>query len=61
MARYNYNAQLPYQNLQNYIANITGQIGGTGSTSSQSTSTPAQPSFWNQALGAGLTAASFFV
>lgn len=61
MARYNYNAQLPYQNLQNYIANISGQIGGTGSSSSTQTAQPAQPSFWSQALGTGLTAASFFV
>lgn len=61
MARYNYNAQLPYQNLQNYIANISGQIGGTGSTTSTEKATPAQPSFFNQLLGAGLTAASFFL
>lgn len=60
MNEYNYNAQLPYQNLQNYIANISAQVGGDHSTTSSGTSTPAQPSFWNQALGAGLTAASFF-
>lgn len=60
--RYNYNAQLPYQNLQNYIANITGQIGGTGSSSSTSntTATPAQPSFFNQLLGGLAGVGSFF-
>lgn len=60
MNQYNYNAALPYTNLQNYIANITGQIGGTGTSTSSGTSTPAQPSFFNQLLGAGATAASFF-
>lgn len=59
--RFNYNANLPYNNLQTYINNITGQTRGTGTTTSTGTSTPAQPSFWNQALGAGLGAASFFV
>lgn len=58
--QYNYNANLPYQNLQNYIANISAQVQGDHSMTSNGTSTPAQPSFWNQALGAGLTAASFF-
>lgn len=60
VTRYNYNAQLPYQNLQNYIASISGQVGSDHSTTGTTTSTPAQPSFWNQALGAGLTAASIF-
>ncbi len=59
--RYNYGQNLPYNNLANYISNITGQTRGTGTTTSTGTSTPAQPSFWNQALGAGLGAASFFV
>lgn len=65
MNQYNYNQQLPYENLQNYISNITGQTQGDHSTTStgttSGTSTPAQPSFWNQLLGAGATAASFFV
>lgn len=59
--RYNYGQQQPYANLQNYISNITGQTGGTGTSTSSGTSTPAIPSFWNQALGAGLGAASFFL
>lgn len=60
--RYNYNANLPYQNLQNYIANITGQLQGTGSSTSTQTgtSTPAQAAPWQQALQTGLAAASFF-
>lgn len=63
--RWNAQQQQPYSNLQDYIRNITGQIGGTGmsssSGSSSGTSTPAQPSFWNQLLGGGLAASSFFV
>lgn len=51
----------PYQNLQDYIRNITGQTGGTGQVNSSGTSTPATPSFFNQALGTGLAASSFFV
>lgn len=58
--RYNYNQNLPQQNLQNYIRNITGQVQGTGSTTSSGTAAPAQASFWNQLLGGGLAAASFF-
>jgi hypothetical protein len=59
--RYDYNQGLPFTNLQNYINNITAQTRGTGSTASSGTGTPAQPSYWNQALSAGLGAASFFV
>lgn len=59
--RWNAMQNQPYQNLQDYIRNITGQISGTGSASSTGTTAPAQPSFFNQALGGGLAAASFFV
>ena len=59
--RWDYGQNLPQQNLQDYIRNITGQIGGTGMSTSSGTSTPAQPSFWNQLLSGGLAASSFFV
>ena len=59
--RWNYNQNLPYENLRNYIANITGQTTGTGSSTSSGVESPAQASYWNQALGTGLAAASFFV
>lgn len=62
MNQYNYNQNLPYQNLQNYIANITGQIGGTGQTTgtNTTTATPATTPWWQQGLSTGLAAASFF-
>lgn len=60
-ARYSYNANLPYQNLKDYINNITAQTAGTGHSEGTKTEQAAQPSFWQQALGAAMTGASFFV
>lgn len=50
-------AQYPYQQANFYgglVSSLAGGLGGT--TSGQSTSTPAQPSIWSQLLGAGTAA-----
>lgn len=50
-ARYDYNAALPYENLKNFISNISAQTAGTGSKTSNTTTTQPQPSFFSQLLG----------
>ncbi len=58
MARYNFQQQAPYNNLQDYMGFIQGNYGG----SSQSTA-PAQQGapWWQQALGGGLALGSLFM
>lgn len=58
--RWDAQQQQPMLNLQNFLRNITGQVQGTGQTTSTGTATPAQPSFWNQLGSGALAAASFF-
>ena len=45
MLRYNYKAQAPQQNLQNYLANVSGNFGGVSSA------TPSQLSSIGQLAG----------
>jgi len=58
--RWNYNQNMPMKNLQDYIRNITGQVAGTGQTTSTGTAQPAQPGFWNQLGATALGVGSFF-
>lgn len=55
-----YEANLPYANLKDYISNITAQTQGTGHSETETTKQAASAPWWQQALGVAATGASFF-
>jgi hypothetical protein len=59
-ARWDYNQNLPANNLAQYMAMVQGNYGGSSSSSATSTPTYSKPSFLGNALGTISTAAGLY-